>query len=250
MEAVRVAICDDEPSQLDLLERCIFGCGFWKHSQPHVSRFSSGRKLVRAVAGGFEFAYIFLDIQMPGESGIDVCRELNAIQKTPVIFVSAHMEKQPEIDDLHPAMLLSKPYTAANLRNLLLAFNARRDAARALVCKTASGETRINIKDILYIKGSHGCNEVYKCDNSAPVSMFDMTLKQIAEEFSEQGLFRCSKSYVVNLRYYGRHTYRFVYLHVDHGGNNRGDAEIPLARDTSIGRAMIKRHLTLFGGEG
>ena len=87
-EAVRIIIVDDTPANLQLLESVLALHGY------HVRAFPRGDLALRAVVQDPP-DLILLDINMPGMSGYDVCRQLKTIpivRDIPVIFVSALTE--------------------------------------------------------------------------------------------------------------------------------------------------------------
>jgi DNA-binding LytR/AlgR family response regulator len=232
----RIAICDDEQAQREILERCIRDCGYWKETKPIVELFQRGADLVQRVASGTTYSYIFLDIQMPDSDGIEICRQILQISKQPIIFVSTHMEYQPIIDELFPAMLLSKPYTAENLNNMLIGYNARSEAQNPFVYHSGSALHKIQMKEIVYISAERECIKVHLWD--AQITVFDMTLTQIATDYAKQGLFKCHKSYVINLRHYLMNTYKEVHLR-----SGEKVVHVPLSREMASGNRIRNIYL-------
>lgn len=239
---IRVAICDDEPTQLDILERCIYDCGFWRERKITVERFSHGVNLVQRIKSGALYSYVFLDIQMPDINGVELYREIYMMSKLPVIFVSTHMERQPEIDGLFPAMLLSKPYTSENLKNLLVAYSARVEAMKPFVYRTVNETVTIPIKEIVYI---HAQDErlLFHLANRETKSIYDITLTQMVNDYAEQGLFKCHKSYVINLRHYLLNTYKEV--HLRHGTEV---VKLPLSRELATRNRLRNIYLDFSDG--
>lgn len=70
-----------------------------------------------------KFHIILLDINLPDESGFEVCRELRRVSKVPVIFASARTSEQDKITglDIGGDDYLAKPYS---LKELLSRMNA------------------------------------------------------------------------------------------------------------------------------
>ncbi|MDR2421692.1 MAG: LytTR family DNA-binding domain-containing protein [Oscillospiraceae bacterium] len=241
---IHIAICDDEQAQLDILEQCIYGCDFWRGRMPMVERFSQGAELLRRIKSGTLYSHVFLDIQMPDIDGVELCGEIRKISKMPVIFVSTHMERQPDIDGLFPAMLLSKPYTSDNLNNLLTAYSARVEAMNPYIYRTAYETRAIPIKDIVYVsvKKSDGGIQLHLIDEE-PKSAYDITLSQMADDYTKQGLLKCHKSYVINLRYYLMNTYKEVHL-------RRGSevVKLPLSRELAAGNTLRNIYLNFSDG--
>jgi DNA-binding LytR/AlgR family response regulator len=235
MTTPRIAICDDEKAQLDVLERRIRECAYWSGSEPAIDRFCNGESLVRRVADGVVYAYIFLDIHMPDCDGIDTYAQIQKISPHHIIFVSIHAERQPDIDNLFPAMLLCKPYTTENLNNLMIAYNARIAAMNPLVYYSGIEMCEVSIADIVFISTEKDCLIIHLRDGNKRV--FDTTLDRIMSVHAGQGLFRCHKSFIINSRYYTKNTYKAVHLR-----SGDMDVDIPLSRGIVGGHALEKMH--------
>lgn len=69
------------------------------------------------------FSIILLDINLPGDSGFEICRELRKVTNVPVIFASARTSEDDKITglDIGGDDYLSKPYS---LKELLSRINA------------------------------------------------------------------------------------------------------------------------------
>jgi DNA-binding response OmpR family regulator len=79
---MRIAILEDDPSQLELL-------GHWVALAGHdPQRFEHGEELLKSI-GQESFDLLILDWNLPDISGIDVLRRLRQGLKTPVIFCTS-----------------------------------------------------------------------------------------------------------------------------------------------------------------
>src|SRR5438067_2847217 len=67
-------------------------------------------------AQGANVAVIFLDVQMPGESGLVLARELSRLREPPlVVFVTAYSEHAIDAFEVHALDYLLKPLNDARL---------------------------------------------------------------------------------------------------------------------------------------
>jgi DNA-binding LytR/AlgR family response regulator len=240
---IRIAICDDEQAQLDMLERCIHGCAYWRERRVMVERFSHGAELIQRMKSGVLYSYVFLDIQMPRIDGIALFREIRKISKQPIIFVSTHMERQPEIDDLFPAMMLSKPYTSDNLNNLLAAYSARLEAINPFVYNSGYETLTIPIRDIVYLGAEGEGIRIHLFDEKSNIKIYEITLVRIATDYAKQGLLKCHKSYVINLRHYLMNTYKEVHLR-----SGEKVVKVPLSRELAAGNTLRNIYLDFSDG--
>jgi DNA-binding LytR/AlgR family response regulator len=239
---IRIAICDDEQAQLDILERCLRDCACWHEREITVERFLRSTELFQRIKSGISYSYVFLDIHMPDMDGITLCMEIRKISEQPVIFVSTYMEHQPEIDDLFPAMLLSKPYTSDTLNNLLAAYSARVEAMKPFVYSSGYETRTIPTKSIVYISIKDQKVRIHLMDGSG-IDLVGIQLTKIAMDYERQGLFKCHKSYVINLRHYFMNTYKEVHLR-----DNKKIVKLPLSRELAAGDTLRKIYLNFSSG--
>jgi DNA-binding LytR/AlgR family response regulator len=239
---IRIAICDDEQAQLDMLERCIGSCAYWQERKVTVTRFTQSENLLRRIKSGDRYSYIFLDIHMQKMDGITLYEEILKICEQNVIFVSAYMEYQPKIDGIFPAMLLSKPYTSANLKNLLAAYSARVEARHPFIYNTGHETLVIPIKKIVCVSMRAQMTWMRLLDDNE-IPLYGIKLTQMAADFANQGLFKCHKSHIINLRYFVMNTYKEVHLL-----NDNKILKLPLSRELAVGDRLRNLYLDFSNG--
>lgn len=107
------------------------------------------------------FDVAFLDVQMPGASGLQLARELRQLAKTPVlVFVSAHPEHALQAFELDAVDYLSKPLSTSRLqqtlgkieRQLRLAAPQDTEHERVLLIQERGRMLRLPLAQVLYIK--------------------------------------------------------------------------------------------------
>lgn len=109
--AVRYLIVDDEaPGRANLR------LAMAAHPDWVLVAECEGTAAARAVLAGQDVDVVFLDIQMPGESGLVLAREISRLREPPlVVFVSAHSEHAIEAFEVHALDYLLKPLSDARL---------------------------------------------------------------------------------------------------------------------------------------
>jgi DNA-binding LytR/AlgR family response regulator len=111
-QVLRVVLADDEPMARARLARLLeeAGCEV-------AGAFDDGRALLDYLRGGAEVDALFLDIEMPGPSGLEVVAELPS--PVPVVFVTAFREHSLAAFDLCAVDYLLKPVRAERLAHTL-----------------------------------------------------------------------------------------------------------------------------------
>lgn len=124
---LRLLIVDDEPLALDRIRLSL-------EDMPDVvlaGEARSGAEALRQTAA-LQPDIVLLDVQMPGGSGIDVARNLQALQNGPeVIFATAFDSHAAEAFDLDASDYLLKPIRADRLRSAIDRATRRIAARRA-----------------------------------------------------------------------------------------------------------------------
>ena len=87
---MRIAICDDENMQLYMTKTSLETA--YKSLDLVVDTYNSGVGLLNAV-DDVHYDLIILDIEMPGQNGIDTAKKLRKIEdKTAIVFLTSHVE--------------------------------------------------------------------------------------------------------------------------------------------------------------
>ena len=120
---IRVLIVDDEPGARRRLKRLLSR----EADIEIVDQVGTGRKAVAAI-GALKPDLVFLDVQMPGITGIDVVREVGSDRMPAVIFVTAYDQYAVKAFDLAAIDYLLKPFDDERFEQALA--RARRHLAR------------------------------------------------------------------------------------------------------------------------
>jgi DNA-binding response OmpR family regulator len=123
----RILVVDDEESMVQIVKYALEEAGYAVASAGDAE---SAKPLVRS----FDPDLVVLDVMLPGESGLEFCRELRTASDVPVIMLSA---KSEEIDKILGLELgaddyVTKPFSPRELVSRVKA-NLRRSEAPATV---------------------------------------------------------------------------------------------------------------------
>ena len=158
---LQIAICDDHKKDIQKLYDLLTACSIQMDIDLHSALFLSGSELIKSIetAPTFPYQLIFLDIEMPGENGIELARTLNRIMPTDafLVFVSHFPEYMGESFSVHPFHFLQKPVSANDLTQLLSDVRSRlAKRERQLIIASKGGEEfSLSIDKILYITATN-----------------------------------------------------------------------------------------------
>jgi DNA-binding LytR/AlgR family response regulator len=143
---------------------------------------------------------IFLDMEMPGMSGL----EFLAMRKDPdtqVVIVTAQKNYAAEAFDFEVSDFLVKPITEARFLKAMTRVRKRQDALRKsedrdIFVKAKSRLVKINTADILYIEAVGNHASLYTSTERYVVLA---TLKSLESRFPEQRFMRVHNSFIVRV---------------------------------------------------
>lgn len=109
-------IVDDDERIRTLLQKFLMRNGFMASGARDAAQ-------ARVLLAGLSFDMIVLDVMMPGEDGLSLCREIRKTDTTPILLLTAKGESGDRIEGLEAGAddYLSKPFEP---KELLLRINA------------------------------------------------------------------------------------------------------------------------------
>ncbi|GAB3263317.1 LytTR family DNA-binding domain-containing protein [Alteromonas gracilis] len=236
--ALRVLVVDDETPQLD--ELC-----FLLSRDPRVGEIRSTTQATEALRmlRETEVDAVFLDIQMPGLSGLDLAGVLaNFRQPPPIVFVTAHEEHAVHAFELEAVDYVLKPVREERLGR------AVGRVAEHLTGRTAprpdeqiavelGGVTRfISRGDIGYVEAQGDYARLHTGQGS---HLLRTPLSTLEESWGEAGFVRIHRSLLVNL------------VHVEEMRMDAGKCSVTvLGRDLLVARRHTRELRELLGSRG
>ena len=157
---------------------------------------SEALQLIKAIP----YDVVFLDINMPALSGIDLAETLAGLEHPPaIIFVTAHSEHAVKAFEVAAADYLVKPVEAERLRT---AIGRVAPAAEAPVrvervpVEKAGKKLLLQIQDIMYIMAKDDYSYIF---TGGERYLSTLSLAQLETRLQPQGFFRVHRRFLVNL---------------------------------------------------
>lgn len=205
---MRVLIVDDEAPARDKLRR-------WLAEMPDVEIVAEAADGIAASIAIARHApdAVFLDIQMPGLSGLEVAVQLEPSAAPLLVFVTAHDEHAIRAFDVGAADYLLKPYDKERLAKAVERLRQRRSAGGATPLAVHLARRQTGPSDRLLVPQGEGLQLIEAAsvhwlqsdDNYVHVHtaqsrhMIRRTLVDLLEQLGEHRFVRIHKSAAVNL---------------------------------------------------
>jgi len=204
MRRIRCIIVDDEPLALDLIEGYVLKTPFLEL----INKFNSPFQAIEALHSE-KIDLIFLDIQMPGLSGIDFSKLLRNGPK--VIFTTAYSQYALEGFKVDALDYLVKPI---NYQEFLKAANKaltwfslieqnvdsknEEHSNTSIFVKSEYKLLKVELEDIMYIEGLKDYVKIYLKEQTKPILSL-MSLKTLEDKLPSEQFMRVHRSFIVNL---------------------------------------------------
>jgi DNA-binding LytR/AlgR family response regulator len=215
---IKAIAIDDEPPALKIIENFCRKVDFVDLAKT-FTRPSEAKNYLQQ----FPADLLFLDIQMPSVSGIDLYKSLS--QEVMVIFTTAHSEYAVEGFNLSAIDYLLKPFTFERFMKAVkkaedyytYLHHSLSNSPEYLFVRADYSLVKVKFSDIMYIQGLDDYLKIYIKDE--PVVVTRMTLKSLQEKLPANEFIRVHRSYIVPLSKVDKIRNKVLYI---------GSDEIPI----------------------
>lgn len=195
---MRILICDDDLEIAKELQK-ILHCFFKKSSLkiPEIVVYNNGESLL---ADPYTKDIVFLDIEMPGMSGIYVGNLLKKENKNTIIFiVTSYAEYLDEAMKFHVFRYLSKPLDKQRIfRNMKDALELYNTSTTKIPIETKRGVFTVSATDIIFVEANshkvivHTLKHTYESIHN---------MKYWISALNMPCFFNSHRSFIVNFQY-------------------------------------------------
>lgn len=204
----QIALCDDEQAELDKIERMLRVYNELSENREfEIRQFLDSSELLGAVQQElYQPELVFMDIYMPGESGIETAEKLRKMgQGCHIIFLTSSRQHALEAFGVEAFSYLVKPLVPEQLYRVLdkVCQKLGEEQMRYLSVQEEDCIRKIPLFDILYCEAQRKKQCIYLKEGDS-VRM-NLTLARLCEMLSPYREFtRLGASYIVNLAHIER----------------------------------------------
>ncbi len=161
-----------------------------------ASNATEALQLIRAIP----YDVVFLDIDMPGLSGVQLAETFSELERQPsIIFVTAHSEHAVKAFEVAAADYLVKPVEVERLRQAVARLAPAEVAGTRIErvpVEKAGKKLLLQVEDIFYIMAKDDYSYLHT-DGERYLST--ISLAQLEKKLESNGFFRVHRRYLVNL---------------------------------------------------
>lgn len=146
---------------------------------------------------------VFLDIEMPGASGMEIADYLAEDQRPMVVFTTAYADYAVDAFGIKAVDYLLKPIEVARLKQAIDRLREqqkqRSPQQTSLNISTLNGSKLVPFEEILYLKADGSYTELHTLSGEKLV--ISKKLFELEEQLSAEQFVRVHRSYLVNMQH-------------------------------------------------
>lgn len=201
---LRIAICDDQPEFTEHLYKLIKeSFAKYDYNLAGIQIYQNGLPLLQDYNSGTKFDIIFLDIEMPTVSGMEVANKIRKIDPDVLlIFVTNFSDFMAVSFKVEAFDFLEKPVSQESIDEVLTRCIRKYEQQHGhIVVKTNLGMATLYLNHVVYIKSDlHYVTFVLLHQKETVRSKMTLNdVQQLLHPFRQFA--RCHQSYIVNLNY-------------------------------------------------
>lgn len=191
---MRVAICDDEKTQLSITKASLEDV--YKSLDLVVDTYTSGVKLLNAIEG-IHYDLVILDIEMPELNGIDTAKHLRKIEdKTAIVFLTSHVEYALEGYEVNALRYLTKPVNTEKLSEIITYLLEQKKKDKRILVRNNEDVEMVFVADIYYMEAQ---DQMVRIVTNKEEYRNRYNLGDYETELGAYGFFRIHRGYLINL---------------------------------------------------
>ena len=193
---IKIAVIEDISVFQRELERALIS-GFEDHESPDIDIYANGESFLAASYNGQPYAALFIDIELPGLSGMDIAK---AVRKNGymgmIVFTTSHEQFVYEGYEVEAFRYLLKPVKDSDIQACVKRILQDKNKC-SLVFSFGKKQYSIEYDEIIYISC---CGHYITIHTKQEEYEWKYSLKELEPSLPEQFV-RCHRSFIINLEY-------------------------------------------------
>ena len=200
-----IAICDDQQDSLETIEEELHRSSKNLNVEIETHLYTDGNDMLGLMKNNKDyFDVVFLDIDMPKITGLDVAAKMRSInQEILLVFISAHEQYVFESIDYNPFKYIRKNKIEEEIEYSLKRAYKRisSENAKSIVVKTEDGEVRLKHTSIMYFEVYARRMSVFTNGNQKRNLVGRKTIKKLYSELNDEDFIQIHSGCIVNVKY-------------------------------------------------
>ena len=200
---IRIAFCDDDLSVLNELRILLDRYRVEKNCTIEYTAFQSPLELLAEMEKGTRYDILFLDVLMPGETGIDAAAEIRGFDSNvKIIFLTSSAEYAVQSYTVGAYFYQLKPIWAESFFRLMDSAIAtcEKEQGDSVILRCRTGITRIELRQLEYCEVVHRTLFIHLTNGTVLESTG--SLDELSKQLEPGGCFlRPHRSFLINLDY-------------------------------------------------
>lgn len=233
MYEINIALCDDDTVFLELLSECLENAD--RHGYEfNINKFSSSESLIASLENGQYFDIYFLDVEMPGSTGIQlghIIRRDYGHETSIFIFISNYTSYFGDLFELHTYDFIKKPLKKDEVNRKLssilryLRMITERNMVfdkKIFAFNDKKSSLLLSLREIYFLESKgHYINLAYIDDKDLKYLKYKAVSKVEFERFPDEHFVHSHASFLVNMNHIRRYSKKTITM-------ERGN-EIPIS---------------------
>lgn len=208
MMRINIAICDDEQESLHTIQKELYKSADKLKIEIETYAYHNGNKILDLIYNEKEdFDILFLDIDMPDVSGLEVAKKLRQKNSDIIlIFISAHEQYVFESIEYNPFRYIRKNRIEKELIPALKAAYQRLEEMQDsyIIVKTEEAEVRVKHSNIMYFETT--ARKVGIHLKNGEVLLVRKTIKELEQQLNDEHFIKIHSGCVVNAKYISKYS--------------------------------------------
>ena len=205
---INIAVCDDEDESLHMIQKELYHAADKLNIEIETYFYNKGKKVLDFIYNEKEdFDILFLDIDMPDISGLEVAKKLRQKNSDIIlIFISAHEQYVFESIEYNPFRYIRKNRIEKELIPTLKAVYQRLEEMQDsyIIVKTEEAEVRVKHSDIMYFETTARKIGIHL--KNGEVLLVRKTIKELYKELNHEYFIKIHSGCVANAKYIGKYS--------------------------------------------